>query len=302
MEKENNILITGGLGFISSNFVRRARHLKKNYKIFTIDRGATSLSLNNSYHIINNYFTDLSDFNTVENIFKINSPDIIIHAAEDCSLDKNILIMDNLIKLSKKYNVKKFIYLSSTEVYPSETVEYKFYDNEKKETDAPKPSNRWSIGKLTNELLLESSGLNYLTLRLSSNYGSRQQVGLIPNTLKSILNNNPIILENKGENQKNWIYVSDTCEAIFHCIDKDLSNSVINVSGVQVSDIDIVQKVCNIAEKGWDLISLKEGNPTIYNSSNKKLKETGYSLQYNFPSSIEETVVWYLNNQWILKG
>ena len=326
------VLITGGLGFIFSNFIRRIAYLNRQdpkedkypYKIINVDKATNSMLLNNVYvnkAISDNNIADICDEHIMDNIFNIHRPDIVIHGAAESSVDSslkdpNVFIKSNvlgtqvLINKAIKYNVKKFIYISTDEVYGHLTNEDELSWTE---DSVPNPRNPYSASKFSGECLVkpaaECHGLPYIITRTCNNYGPRQTSNkLIPRVIKSIVNNEPIPVYGKGDQIRDWLHVYDNCDALLTIVESGKIGEIYNISANQeFTNLEIIQKVCNIAEKGHDLIThipdpRGTGHDFRYSINSSKVKSLGWTPQIKFKDGLRSTVEWFLQNQWFVKN
>lgn len=314
------ILITGGLGFIFSNFIRKAIYQKHPYTFVNIDKANNKKSIQDRYINRNHkfYLCDIVDHNLVDTIFMIEKPDIVIHAAALTHVDNslkdpsafilnNVVGTQNIIDSCLKYNVDKMIYIETDEAYGHLTNESDALFTEKSPVN---PRNPYSASKVSGGLLVkaahESFGLKYNITRASNNYGVRQTSDkLIPKVIKCILNNKPIPVYGKGLQIRDWLHVEDNCSAIMTILNNGKDNEIYNISANQeLSNIEVVQKICNIMGKGHNLISHIEDRPGHdfrYAIDSSKLKELRWQPEHKFKDSIEEVIGWYvLNKNWAL--
>jgi len=172
------------------------------------------------------------------------------------------------------------------------------------------PRNPYSATKAAGEMLVraahKSHGLNYNITRSSNNYGPRQTPDkLLPKVIKNILQGSPIPVYGQGLQVRDWTHVFDNCSAVLKIIEKGEPNETYNISANQeLSNIEVVQKVCNVMKDGHSLISFvkdRPGHDFRYSIDSSKIKALGWKPEYTFPAGIEQTIFWYTNNQWYLK-
>lgn len=318
---KQKVLITGALGFIMSNFLRRAYFKKEPYEFVCIDKISKSEIFNNIYINKNHttHYADICDDHIINRIFEIEQPDIVIHAAalthvDESLKDPNAFVYNNtygtqiIANAAIKWKTKKFIYFSTDEYYGQ-----LLNDNEApwKEDVPANPRSPYSASKASGEFVVKamsaSFGLPYIIVRPSNNYGTRQTSDkLIPKTIKCILNNNPIPIYGKGLQIRDWIYVEDTCDALFLLMKKGQDNNVYNISANQeCSNIELVQKICNIMKSGHNLIEHIEdprvGHDFRYAVNCDKIRALGWKPSYNLPKGLATAVEWYTINRWSLK-
>jgi len=296
------IMITGSCGLIGGSFIRKMIYEKQPYSISSLDK-VDSNNPNSVYMHKNHAFqiANVCDPHIINTIFQFEQPEIVIHAAEE-SCNQELMISSNIqgtksvIEACQKNNVQKIIYLSSDKVYGSSTHNTYREDEESNLN----PNSLFAISKLSSELLIKNSGLNYNILRLSNNFGPRQAVSkLIPKTIKSILNNSEIQV---SEQSRQWIHVNDTCDAIQTVIENGINNQIYNVSGGEYSNIEIVQKICNVMSSGHNLIkAVNLPGDRRRATNNELLKKLNWKLNQKFNDSIPFVVEWFQNNKWIMK-
>lgn len=316
---KKKVLCTGTCGFIFSNFIRRAIYEKLNYSFVSIDRvnfgdsNPIYWNRNHTFHI-----GDIRDQHIVDTIFKFERPDVVIHGAAETHVDNslsdansfvtsNVLGTQVLINASLKFDVEKFIYISTDEVYGH-------LENESapswKEEAPLNPRNPYSSTKVAGELLVKaahnSHGLNYNITRSANNYGPRQTPDkLIPKVIKNIKAGLPIPVYGQGLQVRDWTHVYDNCAGIITVLEKGEPNEVYNISANQeFSNIEVVQHICNVMKAGHDLITFvkdRPGHDFRYSIDSSKLKKLGWLPGIKFKDGIIDTVDWFTNNQWFLK-
>lgn len=314
------ILVTGSCGFIFSSFVRRVIYNKLPYTIVSVDKVANK-QLNSVYWNKNHAFhiADINDQHILDLIFDYEKPDIVIHGAAETSVDcslkdpslfarTNVVGTQNVINSAIKYDVENFVYISTDEVYGHLSSEN---DSSWKEEVALNPRNPYSASKAAGELLVKAAhqtyGLNYTITRCSNNYGPRQTTNkLIPKIIKSIYDNEKIPIYGQGAQLREWTHVYDNCSAILTILEKGIINNVYNISSNQeFSNIEIVQKICNLMNKGHDLISFipdpRSGHDFRYSVDSSKIRQLGWSPSLSLKEGLQETIEWYSNNKWFLK-
>lgn len=312
------VLITGTTGFIFSNFIRKAIYDKQPYQFVSIDRvnGNANLMYWNKNHTF--HIADIRDQHVIDTIFQFEKPDIVIHGAAESFVDaslvnanefmtSNVLGTQVIINACIKHNVEKLIYISTDEVYGHLTNE----DAEAWCEDAAlNPRNPYSASKAAGELLVkaanQSHGLIYNITRSSNNYGPRQtSEKLIPKIIKCILENKKIPVYGQGLQIRDWTYVSDNCDGILTVLNHGKPNETYNIaSNQEVTNIEVVQKICNIMENGHNLIEFvkdRPGHDFRYSINASKLKSLSWEPKVKFKDGIEQCISWYMANQWFLK-
>lgn len=235
MENCKNILITGGAGFIGSHVSDLL--IAKGYNVFVIDN-LSSGSNSNLNKNVKFYNLDINSTD-IENIFKENKIDYVFHFAAQASVSystkyptedatENILGSINVLKFSKKYNVKKFITVSTAAVYG--IPEYLPVDEKHNTTCL----SFYGLSKLTMEKYTELFGIDYIIFRFANVYGPRQsahgEAGVVAIFADKMKNNEDITIHGDGEQTRDFVYVSDIADICLNAIEKDIKNEIINVS------------------------------------------------------------------------
>lgn len=315
------VLITGSGGFIFSNFVRKALYDKLPYSFVTIDKVKRSSVLNNIYvnKGIDFYIGDVTDRHFINVIFEFEKPDIVIHGAAESSVDESLKDPDIFIKTNIagtqsiidaciKWNVEKLIYISTDEVYGHLTSQQ---DKPWTEESPIKPRNPYSISKAAGEMLVQAAsnayGLKFNSTRCCNNYGPRQTPDkLIPKIIKNVLNGEKVPIYGTGAQIREWIHVFDNCDAIIKIMEDGKSNETYNISsGVELSNIEIFNSVCDVLGKGHDLVEFVEdrlAHDQRYSVDSSKLRMLGWESQIKFKQGLNQSIDWYKNNQWYFRS
>ncbi|WP_457623846.1 dTDP-glucose 4,6-dehydratase [Persephonella sp.] len=313
------LLVTGGAGFIGSEFVRQA--IKKDIETVVIDKLTYAGDLERLSDIkdkIKFYKADITNREFIEHIFKTEKPDIVVHWAAESHVDRSILdaspfIDANvrgtqvLLDVSKEDDINLFINIATDEVYGELGEDGQFYE------DTPLiPNSPYSASKAAADMLgrayYRTYGLPVITVRPSNNYGWWQYPEkLIPVVILRALNNEPIPVYGTGENIREWLFVSDCAEAVFQIIEKGKVGEIYNVgSGEERRNIDVVKLVLGILGKPESLVTFvkdRPGHDFRYSLNTEKIeKEIGWKAKVRFEEGVDRTVRWYLDNmQWIEK-
>jgi len=318
MEDKLKLLITGGAGFIGSEFVRQA--VKKGFDAIVVDKLTYAGDLERLKEVedkIKFYKADITNKEFIKFIFKKEKPDIVVHWAAESHVDRSILdptpfIETNikgtqiLLDVARDTGIQKFINIATDEVYGElETEEGQFYE------DTPlNPNSPYSVSKASADMLgrayYRTYGVPVITVRPSNNYGYWQYPEkLIPVVILKALNNEPIPVYGKGENIREWLFVSDCADAVFEIIQKGKIGEIYNVgSGEERKNIDVVKLILNILKKPENLITFvkdRPGHDFRYSLNTDKIeKEIGWKAKIKFEEGIEKTVKWYLENiSWV---
>lgn len=317
MIMKKKILITGSLGFIGSNLIRFINYLKLPYELCGIDNAYDISLLNNIYVNKNQPFhlVDINDERILERIFKLENPEIVIHLAGLTNIDNsdendkeylknNINGTKTLLDACKKNNIAKFIYISTDNVYK---VIDNLTDNAKEDFEI-QPDNYYAFTVSEAEKLIKSSELNFNIIRACNIIGPRaSKASFFPKIIKSILNKDKIEIYGKGNEMRSWMYSDSLCLAILKVIESGVYNEIYNCSsGFEMSNIELVNKVCNIM--GGDLNSIvfnprkrSANNGFRYSMNYDKIKNLGWTNKLSFNDTCEKTVKWYVNNSFYLK-
>lgn len=311
------ILVTGGAGFIGSNFIRYIINKYDDYRIINLDALTYAGNLDNLNDIKDNpnyVFVkgDISDIDTVNKIMEKGVDYIINFAAEshvDRSIDSsnafiktNVMGTQVLLDAAKKYKIKKYIQISTDEVYGSlgETG----YFTEKTPIS---PNNPYSASKASADLLVrayyETYKLPINITRCSNNYGAYQYPEkLIPLMISRAYDNQPLPVYGNGLNIRDWIHVEDHCAAIDKVLHLGKIGEVYNIgANNERNNLFIVGKILDCLDKDESLIEFVDdrlGHDVRYAIDATKIREElGWRPSYKFEEGIEETIRWYVNNQ-----
>ena len=312
------VLVTGTAGFILGNFVRRAIYTKQPYSFISVDRiaGNPNIVYSHKNHIF--HIADIRDQHIIDKIFQFERPDIVIHGAAETFVDyslsdpnsfitSNVLGTQTIINACVKHKVERLIYISTDEIYGHLTGEN---DPPWNEEAAISPRNPYSASKAAGELLVraahQSFGLTYNITRSSNNYGPRQTPEkLIPKVIKCILHDQPIPVYGQGAQIRDWTHVFDNCEALLLVLNQGEPNQTYNISANQeFTNLEVVQKICNVMEQGHSLISFvddRPGHDFRYSVDSSKIRTLGWEPNFKFKDGIIQCINWYQMNQWMLK-
>jgi dTDP-glucose 4,6-dehydratase len=314
------LLVTGGYGFIGTHLII---HLLEStdYKIVCIDAETYAsqkenikeyLKQNPQYRRRTKFIKkDISNYKNLEKIFQSVKPDGVINVAAESHVDNsitgpapfissNIVGTFNLLECSRKFDVARFVQVSTDEVYGQLHDEHEphFTENHKLE-----PSSVYSASKASADLLVESYyktfKLNTCITRCCNNYGPYQhKEKLLPKTILNALNNHSVPVYGKGENMREWIYVVDHCEAILKVYRKGRAGETYNIgTGVLYRNIDLVKNVLELLERKEDLIEFVEdrkGHDFIYAiDCSKTANEIGWQASIDFAEGLKRTIELY---------
>lgn len=331
------ILVTGGSGFIGSNFINYLFSLDEfsgtiiNADKLTYAGNPENLSAVSEEHLNKRYFfekVDIVNQIELEKIFVEYHPDIVVHFAAESHVDRsilgpkefietNIIGTFNLLECARKvwidFKGKLFHHISTDEVYGSLADEGLFYENTPYDPRSP-----YSASKASSDHLVSSYyhtyGLPVTISNCSNNYGPLQfPEKLIPVMINNMLENKPLPIYGKGLNVRDWLYVEDHCRAIWKIINKGQRGETYNIGGEnEIKNIDIVNTLCERMAyiKGKDkdyykrlitYVKDRPGHDWRYAINMDKIKsELDFKLSDTFEEGITKTIEWYLDNpKWI---
>lgn len=310
-------LITGGLGFIGSTFIKHILSQYSGAEIINVDLngfGANPENLREIENLKNYRFVlgDISNSGLVEKLVK--DVDVIVNFAAETHVDRsiaeayqfiktNILGTFTLLESIRRFNDSvKYVQISTDEIY-GDILKGSF-----NEASPINPSNPYSATKASADTLClayhRTYGLNVNITRCTNNFGPCQfPEKLIPKTIIRALRNSRIPLYGNGQNVRDWIFVRDHCEAVSRVLHKGKSGEIYNISsGNEVSNIELCKKILRFLGKPEDLIIFvddRPGHDLRYSLNSSKIRsELGWKPRNTFTSALEETVCWYLNNDW----
>jgi dTDP-glucose 4,6-dehydratase len=327
------IFVTGGAGFIGSNFLNLFVPQHPQHKFINIDKLTYAANLQNLLQTSTfpNYGFEkacLTDFAAVDNLFDCYEPDIIFHFAAESHVDRsilgpaefiqsNIIGTFNLLEACRKHwqnkEGKLFLHVSTDEVYGSLGSEGYFT-----EKTAYDPSSPYSASKASSDHLVRAYHRTYdlpaIITNCSNNYGPYQfPEKLIPLMIINALEGEPLPVYGEGENVRDWLYVEDHCRALWTAAFKGKHGETYNIGGNnEWKNIDIVNSICAalVAETGRPLAEYtklikfvpdRPGHDLRYAIDSTKIQtELGWQPQENFESGLKKTVKWYLSNpEWV---
>lgn len=314
------LLITGGSGFIFSNFIRSAIHHQLPYEIVNVDYCKNPVPLRNVYVNPNCrlYIGSVCDRHFLNVVFEKEKPEIVVHAAASTFVDEAIenpsqFVEDNVtgtqavIDTCLKWGVEKLVYTNTDEVHGQLQSESEPSWTEESPLN---PRNPYSASKAAGELLIkaahETYNLQYNIIRSCNNYGPRQRVrNLIPKIISKIYHNEKIPIYGQGKQLREWLYVDDFYTAFSTILEKARPNEIYNISSNnEFSNLEVVHEICKIMEKGENLIEFVKdrlAHDFRYSLNSNKLRELGWKPGFKLRDGLKLTVNWYLKNYNYLK-
>lgn len=315
------IIVTGGAGFIGSNFIFHMMKKYPNYRIVCLDNLTYAGNLSTLKSVMDKpnfrfVKADICDREAVFELFEEESPDIVVNFAAESHVDRsienpgiflqtNIIGTATLMDACRKYEVKRFHQVSTDEVYgdlPLDRPDLFFTEKTPLHTSSPYSSSKASADLLT-LAYYRTYGVPVSISRCSNNYGPYQfPEKLIPLMIANALANKPLPVYGKGENVRDWLYVEDHCKAIDLIIHKGKVGEVYNVGGHnEMRNIDIVKLICEKLGKPESLITYvtdRKGHDLRYAIDPAKIhSELGWLPETKFDSGIVKTIEWYLENR-----
>lgn len=313
----SKILVTGGAGFIGSAFVRLLA--RKGLKVSVIDKltyAGDLARLKEAKGGYRFYKADICNKSQIERVFKKLKPEALVHFAaeshvdrsiEDASafLDTNIKGTQVLLDASRKYGVRRFVHISTDEVY-GDIIKGKF-----SEKSPFKPSSPYAASKAAADLLVQSYIRTYklpaIIVRPSNNYGPWQYPEkLIPLAILKILKNKKVSIYAKGENVREWLYVEDCARGIYDVLNNGEEGEIYNLGSSQERrNIDVIGTVLTLLNRDRNMIEFvkdRPGHDIRYRlDSTKIFKELGWKPKVEFKDGIEQTINWNVENKkWLL--
>ena len=325
-------LVTGGCGFIGSNYIRTVLNREEDLHIVNLDKLTYAGNIQNLNGISSNNLTivkgDICDVDLVNSLFEKYQFNTVVHLAAESHVDRsiegpaefiqtNVVGTLNLLEQSRFFYNKtnndnfQFLHVSTDEVYGSLGDDGKFL-----ETTPYDPSSPYSASKAGSDHLVRAwnrtFGLPTLITNCSNNYGSYQfPEKLVPLMIINCLQGNPLPVYGKGENVRDWLFVGDHCDAIHTVLAKGEIGETYNIGGNnEIKNIDVVTIICSLLDEisprkngssYSDLITFvkdRPGHDFRYAIDAGKIRnDLGWSPNESFETGIRKTIHWYLDNQ-----
>lgn len=315
------IVITGGAGFIGSNYVFYLLRTHPEDRIICLDKLTYAGNLQTLMPIIdktNFRFVkmDICEKEEVYSLFEEEHPDVVVNFAAETHVDRsietpepflhtNIIGVGVLMDACRKYGIKRYHQVSTDEVYGDLPLNKKnLLFSEKSPI---RPSSPYSSSKASADLLAmayyRTFELPVTISRCSNNYGPYQfPEKLIPLMIINAVNDKPLPVYGTGKNIRDWLYVEDHCRAIDLIIRKGAEGEVYNIGGNnEMNNLDVVKLICDELEKPHSLITFvsdRKGHDMRYAIDPSKIyNELGWVPKIRFADGIQRTIKWYLNNR-----
>lgn len=318
------ILVTGGAGFIGSNFIRHVLNKYSDYKVVNLDSLTYAGNTENLLDIDKKYgensdeerryyfvHADIRDATTVDTL--MSKVDAVVHFAAESHVDRsiknpqeflstNIIGTQVLLEAAKKHGVEKFVHISTDEVYGS--IDKGYF----KEGDSLTPNSPYSSSKASADLLVkayyETYKLPVIITRTTNNFGPYQHPEkFIPLFVTNLIDNKEVPLYGYGLNRRDWIHVEDNCEALDAVLHQGELGEVYNISTSknELSNIEISSLLTQSLNRPPKLLKFVEdraGHDFRYGVDSTKIRELGWNHKHNLADGLKKTIDWYRNNEW----
>jgi dTDP-glucose 4,6-dehydratase len=311
-----NVLVTGGAGFIGSNFVRHALSAHADWNVTTLDKLTYAGRLENLKGILDHPRHEFIKGDVADPAIAgplVAAADIVVHFAAETHVDRSILnagefittdIFGTFVLLEaarESGRLRKFVQISTDEVYGSVP------EGSSRETDELKPRNPYSASKAGADRLAYSYWATYevpvVISRASNNYGQNQfPEKVIPLFITNALDDIPVPLYGDGQNVRDWLHVSDNCRALDVVIDVGVAGEAYNIGGGNhTKNADLTRRILQLLGKPESLIrhvADRPGHDRRYSLDTSKLQGLGWKPRVSFEQGLAETVAWYQQNEW----
>jgi dTDP-glucose 4,6-dehydratase len=310
------VLVTGGAGFIGSNFVRYAIAAHPDWHVTTLDKLTYAGRLENLKSVEDHprhrfVKGDIADMAVAGPL--VRESEVVVNFAAETHVDRSIKHAADFITTDvfgtfvlleaarENANLRRFVQISTDEVYGSVPV------GSSKETDELKPRNPYSASKAGADRLAYSYWATYqvpvIITRASNNYGPNQfPEKIIPLFITNLVDDIPVPLYGDGQNERDWLHVDDHCRGVDLLIDKGADGEVYNIGGGnQVKNVDLTHRLLELVGKSTSLITPvadRPGHDRRYSLDTNKLEALGWQPQEPFEEGLAKTVRWYRENEW----
>lgn len=309
-----SLLVTGGAGFIGSNFVRYMLAKYPSYRLVVLDALTYAGHRENLADLEKNprfffYHGNICDRSVVDNL--ASNVDAIVNFAAETHVDRSIHEADSfvqtdvigtmvLLDAARKYGHERYLQISTDEVYGS--IEH----GEFTEESSLAPNSPYSASKAGGDMMVRAYfrtyGVPTLITRASNNYGPYQYPEkLIPLFVTNAIDNLPLPLYGDGMNVRDWLYVTDHCEAVDYVLHHGITGEVYNIGGGnERTNVDITRTILQTLRKPDSLIKKvadRPGHDRRYAVDCRKVKALGWSPKFKFEDAIPETIQWYVRNE-----
>ena len=311
------LLVTGGAGFIGTNFIRHMLDTHPELEIINYDILTYAGNMDNlkgidkqpRYSFIKG---DICDQNLVNATLKKFPVDVIVHFAAESHVDRsitdpsafvktNVLGTHTLLEAARRHSIPKFIHISTDETYGS------IMKGSFRETDILSPSSPYSASKAGSDLLALSYFTTYhlpvIVTRCTNNFGPYQfPEKLIPLFITNLIEGKKVPVYGTGKNIRDWIHVNDHCRAVEFLLDNGIPGEVYNIGGGhEKTNLEITDTILELLGKDKSMVEYvtdRPGHDFRYSLDCSKLQKMGWKPRYSFEDALEETVTWYRQNAW----
>jgi dTDP-glucose 4,6-dehydratase len=311
-----DVLVTGGAGFIGSNFVRYALDTRPDWRVTTLDKLTYAGRRENLHDVMTHprhQFVHGDICDTAVTGPLVERSNVVVHFAAETHVDRSIAAAGEFIRTDvqgtfvlleaarRAPGLRRFIQISTDEVYGSVTT------GASRETDELKPRNPYSASKAGADRLAYSYWATYqvpvIITRSSNNYGPYQfPEKVIPLFATNAIDDVPVPLYGDGRNVRDWLHVLDHCRAIDLLVDQGSNGEVYNIGGGnEVANIDLTHRILDTLGKPRSLIrpvADRPGHDRRYCLDTTKLRSVGWSPQIVFAAGLRDTLEWYRANEW----
>ena len=313
-----NILVTGGAGFIGSNFINYMLNHRDDFNIVNLDKLTYAGNLANLTNVVNhkNYTFvkgDICNTDLVDYIFNKYNIEYVINFAAESHVDRsilgseiffksNVLGTNTLLEAAKRYRIKKFVQISTDEVYGSLGPAGKFTEQTPLSPNSPYSSSKASADMMA-LAFYHTYDVPVVITRCSNNYGPYQfPEKLIPLMIINSMNNKKLPVYGDGLNVRDWVYVLDHNRAVEQVLESGKLGEVYNIgANREMKNIDIVKLILSQLNKSEDLIEYvkdRPGHDRRYAIDSSKIQnELGWKPKYAFEEAISQTINWYIENE-----
>jgi len=311
-----NVLVTGGAGFIGSNFVRHALTSHPDWRVTTLDKLTYAGRLENLQGVLDHPRHEFVKGDVADPALAallVTAADLVVHFAAETHVDRSILNAGEFIKTDvigtfvlleaarEASRLRRFVQISTDEVYGS------IPEGSSRETDELRPRNPYSASKAGADRLAYSYWATHevpvVITRASNNYGPNQfPEKVIPLFITNAMDDREVPLYGDGMNERDWLYVSDHCRAIDVVIESGTPGEVYNIGGGNhVKNADLTRRILQLLGKPESLIrhvADRPGHDRRYSLDITKLQSLGWQPRVPFERGLAETVAWYQQNEW----
>ena len=314
------VLITGAAGFIGSNLLHYLSKKKPQWQLHALDKLTYAGNLENISALLKEkkcdfFKLDICDQKGIDELFASHNYDIVFHLAAESHVDRsihsasefvktNVLGTQCLLNASQSCKVKRFIHISTDEVYGSLGESGRFYE----ETPLD-PTSPYAASKAASDLMVlsfnKTHGMDAVVTRCTNNFGAYQfPEKFIPLFITNALEDKSLPLYGDGMNVRSWIYVEDHCEALLSVAEKGVKGEVYNIGGSlesEIPNIDVAKLILQILNKPQSLIKPVKDRPAHDRryavSIDKAVKDLAWKPKTSFMDGLQKTIAWYLENK-----